>query len=132
MAYDQPGADVGLNPEPFVCTMNDIGVTQHWIVTPVGTVRVEGSHWTIRENVQLQRVIPGWAIAAAILLIPCTAGLSLLFLAVKTDVVYGNVEISVHAPGLVYSTTIPVGSLMTVGEWRRCVHGVQQLASRRY
>jgi hypothetical protein len=36
-------------PEPLLATIGDIGVSQHWVITPAGSYPIRGSVWTVSD-----------------------------------------------------------------------------------
>lgn len=99
-----PGPPVGV--EPYVASVADIGVTQHWVVTPRGTAPLAGSEWWLTDRGAWTQQIPVWAIVLAIVLFP----LGLLFLLVKETKWSGWLEVTVRSGALVYVAALPVPS----------------------
>ncbi len=114
--------------DPFIYTISDIGVSRYWVVTPVGTALLRGSKWAIRENVQVQRLTPSWAIVLAVLFF-WVCFLGLLFLAVKEDRVTGTVEVSVATSHFTYVTSMRVTSIEQADQCRRIVYDVQRMSA---
>jgi hypothetical protein len=92
--------------EPFVASVADIGVTQHWVVTPRGTAPLAGSEWWLADRGAWTQQIPVWAIVLAIVLFP----LGLLFLLCKEPKWSGWLEVTVRSGGLVYAAALPAPS----------------------
>jgi hypothetical protein len=106
-------------PETFVVTLGDIGVTAHWVVTPNGTVPLAGTQWTLTDQTRTVRKIPTWAIVCAIAFaLLCLIGL--LFLLAKEDRTTGWLEVRVQGGTLDHTTQIPVTSdaqVRTLRQW---------------
>lgn len=92
--------------EPYVASVADIGVTQHWVVTPRGTAPLAGSEWWLADRGAWTQQIPVWAIVLAIVLFP----LGLLFLLCKETTWSGWLEVTVRSGALVYVAALPVPS----------------------
>jgi hypothetical protein len=104
-----PSSLVGV--EPYVASVADIGVTQHWVVTPRGTAPLAGSEWWIADRGAWTQQIPVWAIILAIVLFP----LGLLFLLCKEVKWSGWLEVTVRSGALVYVAALPVPSYEAAG-----------------
>jgi hypothetical protein len=61
----------------------EIGVDDTTVYTPMGALDRQRTHWSLGGATTASESCPGWAIALAIILIPCTGFLSLLLLIVK-------------------------------------------------
>jgi hypothetical protein len=115
------GQNAGATPQPesFVVTLGDIGVTSHWVVTPNGTVPLAGTQWTLTDQTRTVRKIPTWAIVCAIVFaLLCLIGL--LFLLAKEERTTGWLEVRVQGGTLDHTTQIPVtsdGQVRTVRQW---------------
>src|SRR5256885_15050077 len=66
--------------EQVIAQIGEIQVTSTTVRTPAGRFPLPGSHWTVTDQWVGTQKIPTWAIVLAIVLIPCTGALSLLFL----------------------------------------------------
>lgn len=105
-------------PEVPLVTIGDIAVTQSWVVTPVGQAPVGQAQWFVTDMSVTTQEIPTWAVVCAVLFfLVCFLGL--LFLLAKEMRTRGSVQVVVQAPGLMYSTQLPVWSLHQVHD----VHG---------
>lgn len=61
----------------------EIGVDDTTVYTPAGNLARRSTRWWLGAATPVSESCPNWAQALAILLIPCTGFLSLLFLLVK-------------------------------------------------
>ncbi len=113
--------------EPVLFTIGDLGITEHWIITPAGAVPIAGSRWHGTPVVTTTRTTPGWAIAGAIVFfVACFLGL--LFLLVKTTRTSGYYDVQVEAVGLQHSIRLPVWDLGQVTQCDALVAHARQLA----
>lgn len=53
--------------EPVLVQIGDVGISQNWIVTPVGTVPTRGAQIFVTDATRTERYTPTWAIVLAIL-----------------------------------------------------------------
>jgi len=114
--------------EPVVLTIGDIGVTQHWVVTPNGTAPLRGSQWIVNDQTYTTTKIPTWAIICAIIFaFACLLGL--LMLLVKETVTTGYVQVNVRSGDLLHATQLPVSQPFQVGQIRSMVAQVQSMAA---
>ncbi len=117
-------------PEPFVLTIGDIGITRELVVTANGVAPLAGSQWTVRDLSVTRDRTPRWAMALGIiLLLACLLGL-LLFL-IRKSVTTGYVEVQVTSGSLTHVTQVPVYSFADVVKVRRTVREVQAMAASR-
>ena len=88
--------------------VGELACTEHWLLTPGGTVPLRRMQFMVRENVVVQRRIPPYAIVLAIIFfLACLLGL--LFLLIQEDVVSGSVEVTATGPdGFSFHTSMPV------------------------
>lgn len=114
--------------EPVLFTIGDIGITEHWIVTPTGTAPLAGSRWSGIPNVGVRQETPWWAIVGAILFVwVCLLGLLLLLS--KRDVVSGTYDVQVDTvSGAQYVTRLPVRSHAEAASYDALVMHVRQAA----
>lgn len=113
--------------EPVLFTIGDLGVTEHWILAPSGSVPIAGSTWIATPVVTTSKDIPSWAIVCAILFfLVCLLGL--LFLLVKEEKTSGYYDIQVHGVGLQHSVRLPVSSMAQVAQYDQAVNHARQLA----
>src|SRR5205809_5960682 len=82
--------------EPVIAQIGEIQVTSSTVRTPAGQFPLRGSQWTVTDQWLANSKIPTWAIVLAIVLIPCTGFLSLLFLLAKETVYSGVVLVQVQ------------------------------------
>jgi len=115
--------------EPVLVQIGEIAFTQHWMITPSATMPLRGTQLLVREDVTVQKRIPGYAIVLAIVFfIACLIGL--LFLLINEEVPSGSVEVSAEAPGgFSFRTSIPVRSQAEVQEVRRKVDYARSLVT---
>lgn len=115
--------------EGFLLTIGDIGITQHWIVTPNGRAPVAGSQWIASDVSRVRYKTPAWAIIFAIIFFFFFL-LGLLFLLAKEEEVSGYVEVTVRADGLFHMTQLPVTATHQVAQIRSLVSRAQALAAQ--
>lgn len=119
---------MSVGAEPILMTIGDLGVTEHWILTPAGPVPLAGSTWHGTPVVTTTRSIPGWAIAVAIVFIWACL-LSLLALLAKTERTSGYYDIQVTGVGLqTHHIRLPVNDLAQIGQYDQMVNYARQLA----
>lgn len=63
--------------------IGEIGVDDQTVYTPVGPLDRYKAHWFLGGAMPFSQSCPGWAVVMAVVLIPCTGFLSLLFLMAK-------------------------------------------------
>lgn len=97
-----PPVAAGALVEPYLVTIGDIGVTQHWVVTPRGTLPLAGAEWWLTERAGWTQQIPVWAVILAVVFFP----LGLLFLLVKENRYASWLEVTVRSAGVVHLTAI--------------------------
>ena len=115
--------------EPYVLQIGDIGVTEHWVVTPNGTAPLAGTRWIVIDNTRVQQRIPTTAIVLAIVFaFFCLLGL--LFLLMKEDYVTGYVEVRVTGEALDHWTQVPVYDTNQVVTTRSLVSQAQIMAQQ--
>ena len=99
----------GSQPDPELATVGDIGVSQHWIMTPTGSYPIRGSVWTVSDMTHCQeRMSTAGIVLCVIFVWFCLLGL--LFLLMKDRVVTGYVQVTVYGDGFHYVTMIPAHS----------------------
>jgi hypothetical protein len=131
-AWDQPGPGTGLEPamagEPVLVSIGDISVTQSRVFTPSGSRSLNEVSWTVTDMSVTSQGIPTWAIVCAIVFfVFCLLGL--LFLLVKESKTQGTVQITVHGPGFVHTSQIPVYSQDQVADINARVNYVRTLTA---
>ena len=112
-AETQPAPGAGLDhqrpSEPVLVTIGDISVTQSRVYTPSGSRALSEVSWSLADMSVTSQSIPAWAVVCAIIFfLFCLLGL--LFLLIKETTTQGSVQVSVHGPGFVHTTQIPVTS----------------------
>ena len=114
-------------PEPILFTIGDIGITEHWIVTPMGPYPIASSRWTSTPVVTIDRSIPTWAVVCAIVFfVFCLLGL--LFLLAKENKTSGYYDVQVEAIGFHRSIRLPISSQAQVIYYDNLVAQARQLA----
>lgn len=96
--------------------IGDIGVDQHWVNTPSGSMPTAQVTWTVQDLTRWDRVIPTYAIVLAVVTASMTCLLGLLFLLVKEDRLTGWLQVTVAGPAIVHTTHVPVTDQGTVTE----------------
>lgn len=115
-------------PEHYVLTIGDIGVSPSWVVTPNGTAPLAGSEWTFRDWTVTREAIPTWAIIAAVIGAAfCLLGL--FFLLVKEPQTSGVVEVSVRSNGIFHIIQLPADSPQSIAHARHLVEQARWMAS---
>jgi hypothetical protein len=115
-------------PEQFVLTIGDIGVSPSWIVTPNGSASLRDSQRTVQDRTFTQQKTPTWAIVMAVLgIVFCLLGL--LFLIVKENQTSGYVEVTVRSGNVFHVVQLPANSPQAVAHARQLVYQAQSMAS---
>ncbi len=115
-------------PEQFVLTIGDIGVSPSWIVTPNGTAPLRGSQWTVQDWTYTRQAIPTWAIVVAVIgAVVCLLGL--LFLLVKEPRTDGFVEVTVRSDHVFHGIRLPADTPHAVAHVRHLVYQAQTMAA---
>lgn len=113
--------------DPILLWIGDIGVSQHWVVTPNGSAPLAGSQWIVTDRTHTEERIPGVAIVLAIIFfVFCLLGL--LFLLMKERRVTGYAEVTVRSGNVYHLTQLPVRNPIDVEYARRLVHQAQSMA----
>ena len=115
--------------EPVVAQIGEIQVTSSTVRTPAGQFPLRGSQWTVTDQWTAVQKIPAWAIVLAIVLIPCTGFLSLLFLLAKENVYQGVVLVQVYNGAFQYVSRVPVNNQSYVQHVYGQVNYVRSLAA---
>lgn len=87
---------------------------------------IAGTSWRHDESAAFVSNTPMWAFIVAILLIPCTAFLSLLLLLIKEQSVTGYVTVQLQAHGMGMSTQIFVADAAALTWVREAVRQAQE------
>ena len=120
--FETPGAD-----EPVLVTIGDISVTATRVYTPSGSRPLSEVSWTVTDLSVTSQEIPTWAIVCAVVFfLLCFLGL--LFLLAKETRTQGQLQVTVHGPGMLHTTSVPVFSLPQVGDVNARVNYVRTLA----
>jgi hypothetical protein len=96
--------------DPPIAQVGEVSVTSSAVRTPAGAFPLRGSQWVVTDQWSVGTKIPTWAIVLAIVLIPCTGFLSLLFLLAKEDVYLGTVTVTISNGPAAYVARIPVAN----------------------
>ena len=101
--------------EPLLVTIGDIGFSENWVVTPLGTAPIAGTELVVTDLTTTVSRTPTWALVVAI------AGvffffLSLLFLLVRDRETTGYLQIVVRNGDLFHTTMIPISSELGLAE----------------
>ena|SRR2546421_3578849 len=115
--------------EPVIAQIGEIQVTSSTVRTPAGQFPLRGSQWTVTDQWLANSKIPTWAIVLAIVLIPCTGFLSLLFLLAKETVYSGVVLVQVQNGAYHYVSRVPVNNQAYVQHVYGQVNYVRSLAA---
>jgi hypothetical protein len=114
--------------EPVLVSIGDISVTQSRVYTPSGTRELSELSWTVTDLSTTSQAIPTWAIVCAIIFfVFCLLGL--LFLLVKETTTRGSVQVTVHGPGFVHTSQIPVISQAQIADINARVNYVRTLTA---
>lgn len=120
--------DALMSGEPVMVTIGDISVTSTTVYTPSGSRPLSEVSWTFTDLSTTSQGIPTWAIVCAIVFfLFCFLGL--LFLLAKEDKTQGSVQVTVHGPGFVHTSTIPVTSPAQVADINARVNYVRTLTA---
>ena len=101
--------------EPLLVTIGDIGFSETWVVTPVGSAPLAGTELVVTDMTRTVSRTPTWAIIVAV------AGvffffLSLLFLLVRERETSGYLQVIVRNGELFHTTTIPISTELGLAE----------------
>src|SRR5215469_5406654 len=124
----QPSNDALMSGEQVMVVIGDITVTSTTVYTPSGSRPLSEVTWTFTDMSVNSQGIPTWAIVCAIVFfVFCFLGL--LFLLVKEDKTQGSVQVTVHGPGFLHTSTVPVASLGQVADVNARVNYVRTLTA---
>jgi hypothetical protein len=118
-----PGDGVSAYPQSM--QIGDFLVDATWVQVPGGRIPIAGTSWRLNDVTAYQRTTPTYAIVLALLLIPCTAFLSLLFLLMKESSVGGLATVELSSRVMTFSTTVPIGDARGLDWLRHAVHQAQ-------
>ena len=116
-------------PEQVIAQVGEIQVTSTSVRTPAGQFPLRGSQWSVTDQWIATTKIPTWAIVLAIVLIPCTGFLSLLFLLAKESVYQGVVLVQVQNGAYHYVSRVAVNNQTYVQHVYAQVNYVRSLAA---
>jgi hypothetical protein len=105
MTAENPGSVAPWQP---LVQIGDIGVDQHWVHTPSGSVPTAQVTWTVQDMTRRDLVIPTYAIVLAVVFSVMTCFLGLLFLLIKEESTTGWLQVAVQGPAFVHTTHLPV------------------------
>ncbi|WP_066042028.1 hypothetical protein [Herbiconiux solani] len=108
MSLEQSGTGSPSTEQPLV-RFGDIVMTEHWLMTPQGTVPLAGTQIYITDQTRVDRVTPTWAIVLAIVGFFVVFLFSLLFLLARDNRVSGFMQITVVNGSFTYQSAEPVG-----------------------
>jgi hypothetical protein len=111
-----------------VVEVGDIGVSPRWVHLPDGAYPLQGSQWTVTDQVDEVSEIPPYAIVLAVIFFMVFL-LGLLFLLIKERTVQGVVEVSVDGDGYHHVTHVPVASYVGVRSVHKRVSYIRHLAA---
>jgi len=115
--------------DPVLVAVGDIQITQHWIVTPSGTIPLRGASISAVDYSRVEQRIPTWAIVVAIVGFFVITLFSLLFLLAKEQRVVGHVQVTVQGPGFLHVVNLPVAHPGTAADVHGRVLYARQLAA---
>ncbi len=108
--------------------VGEISVSREWLYLPQGRYPLQGSAWTVSDQLTEASQIPPYAIVLAVIFaVVCLLGL--LFLLVKEHTVRGVVQISVEGHGFHHATQVPVASYADARAVHNRVNRIRQLAA---
>lgn len=99
--------------EPVLVQFGDAHMTEHWLVTPQGTLPLAGTQVFVADVSREVRVIPGWAIALAIIGALFFL-LGLFFLLVRETRSSGFIQVTLTNGAFTYQTAETVTRDRTV------------------
>ena len=117
-----------VGPEPWLTTIGDISVSEHWVSTPSGPHPIRGSVWTVTDMSRYEESISTVGIVLAVVFVWfCLLGL--LFLLMKERRLGGFVQVTVQGNGFYHSTLIPVTGPHSVMNAHQAVNYARSLAA---
>lgn len=115
-------------PEPWLTTIGDISVSQHWVLTPSGPHPIRGSVWTVTDMTRYEESIsPAGIVLAIVFVWFCLLGL--LFLLMKERRMVGFTQVTVQGSGFYHSTMVPAFSPQSVMQVHQVVNYARSLAA---
>ena len=118
----------GGQPEPWLATIGDVSISQHWVLTPTGPHPIRGSVWTVTDESYYQESISAAGVVLAILFVWfCLLGL--LFLLMKDHRMVGYIRVTVQGSGFNHSTMIAARSPHSVMGVHQMVDYARALAA---
>jgi hypothetical protein len=122
------GYGEGQQPEAQLTAIADIGISQHWIVTPTGSFPIRGSVWTVTDMSHYQeRMSPAGIVLCIFFVWACFLGL--LFLLMKEQTYSGYIQVTVQGNGFHYSTMVPVNHQGVAQSVTQAVNYARSLAA---
>jgi hypothetical protein len=127
---DPPGPAPLLDPDDdeVVVQVGSIAAGTQWLHLPGGPVPLQGTSWTVRDQVHTTTQIPSYAIVLAVIF-SVVFLLGLLFLLIKETTVEGVVQVGVEGDGFRYGTQVPVASYEEVRDVHHRVKAIRHLAA---
>lgn len=124
----QPIEYHGGQPEPWLTSIGDISVSQHWVLTPSGPHPIRGSVWTVTDMSRYEESISTAGIVLTIIFVwVCLLGL--LFLLMKDRRMVGYIQVTVQGDGFYHSTLIPATHPQSVMNVHQAVNYARSLAA---
>lgn len=117
--------NTGVGRQQRLVQIGEISVDDTTVYTPVGTLDRRYARWSLGAATPVSESCPNWAQALAILLIPCTAFLSLLFLLFKETDSWSS-PLRVTDGRISYDTTVYSRSTSEYLKIRNAVTWAQQ------
>ncbi len=108
MTTSTPQAASSFSPGGIVVTIGDISCTSDQVITPAGMAPLAHAQWHVVDRTHTVRRIPRWAIVVAVVGFFFMFVFALLFLLTRETVIEGDVQVTVLAPGLSYTTQVSV------------------------
>jgi len=102
-------------PEEIRLTIGDVAISDHWLVSPAGTVPVAGTQWSTQHMWSTRRYLPGWAVVLCILTWWIFL-LGFLWLLVREERTTGSILVTVTRPKFMHTMSFPV---LTPGDAQR-------------
>lgn len=119
--------DPQFDPSRTLVTIGDIACTAREVITPSGAIPVGSATWTLTDMSRTEQRIPAWAIVLAVLFALCCL-LGLLFLLAREERTEGSAQVTVHGPGLLHVTQVPVTSRTKLSHLNAQVNYARSLA----
>jgi hypothetical protein len=113
--------------QPLV-EIGDIGVDQHWVRTPSGSLPTAKATWSVQDMTRTETGIPAYAIVLTVVFfIFCLLGL--LFLLIKENRTTGWMQVTVQGPAFVHTTQVPVSHQAAIADVHARVNYARSLTA---